>query len=174
MKLRFIILCMLTTCYAKAQKQLVVHTTDEFLELGSPICYLNELGDTIIPFGKYMYGGSNTINHIGFVQELHAPGWATINAKGEKLFYTFSYDTAPDHAKEGLFRIINEKGLMGFADTLGNIVIKPQFAFALPFKNDSAKVTSIGKKVVLDPYCDHWSWESDKWFYINKKGKRVK
>lgn len=33
------------------------YTSTEFPELGSSVCYLNERGDTVIPFGKYHYGG---------------------------------------------------------------------------------------------------------------------
>ena len=35
--------------------------------------------------------------HIGFVMEPHKPGWTTINNKGEKLFYAFSFDNGPDY-----------------------------------------------------------------------------
>ncbi|MEB3373752.1 hypothetical protein SFC43_12680 [Bacteroides sp. CR5/BHMF/2] len=36
---------------------LIAYTSTEFPELGSSVCYLNERGDTVIPFGKYHYGG---------------------------------------------------------------------------------------------------------------------
>lgn len=35
---------------------------------------------------------------------------------------------------------------MGFADTLGNVIIKPQFAFVCPFKDGKAEVTYTGEK----------------------------
>ena len=141
-----LLFCIFTTGCLDGQKQsdhaiLIAYTSTEFPELGSSVCYLNERGDTVIPFGKYHYGGSDTIRHIGFVVEPHTPGWTTINNKGEKLFYTFSFDNGPDYVEEGLFRIINDEMLMGFADTLGNVVIQPQFAFVFPFKDGKAEVT---------------------------------
>lgn len=64
--------------------------------------------------------------------------------------------------------------LMGFADTLGNVVIKPQFAFVCPFKDGKAEVTYTGEK-------RHWMimgsielWQSDDWFYIDKNGNKLK
>ena len=50
-----------------------------------------------------------------------------------KLFYVVECDNGPDYVKEGLFRIMDEKGLMGFADSSGHIIITPQFKFAYPF-----------------------------------------
>ena len=32
---------------------LTAHTTEPYLEVGVPVCYLNERGDTIVPYGKY-------------------------------------------------------------------------------------------------------------------------
>ena len=47
--------------------------------------------------------------------------------RAKNFFYVFKYDNGPDYIQEGLFRIMNEDGLVGFADSLGNVVIKPQF-----------------------------------------------
>ena len=54
--------------------------------------------------------------------------------RSKELFYVFKYDNGPDYIQEGLFRIMNEDGLVGFADSLGNVVIKPQFKFAYPLR----------------------------------------
>ena len=91
-----------------------------------------------------------------------------------KLFYAFSFDNGPDYVEEGLFRIINDEMLMGFADTLGNVIIKPQFAFVWPFKDGKAEVTYTGEKKALDDYGEHWTWQSDDWFYIDKNGNKLK
>ena len=160
-----LLFCIFTTGCLDGQKQsdhaiLIAYTSTEFPELGSSVCYLNGRGDTVIPFGKYHYGGSDTIRHIGFVVEPHTPGWTTINNKGEKLFYTFSFDNGPDYVEEGLFRIINDEMLMGFA--------------VFPFKDGKAEVTYTGAKKAMDDYGEHWTWQSDHWFYIDKKGNKLK
>lgn len=46
---------------------LTAHTTEPYLEVGVPVCYLNERGDTIVPYGKYRYCQTDTIKKIGFV-----------------------------------------------------------------------------------------------------------
>ena len=93
-----------------------------------------------------------------------------IDNQGKELFYVFKCDNGPDHIREGLFRIMDDNGWIGFADSLGNVVIKPQFKFAFPFKNDKAKVTFTGEeKAIFDGV--HHEWVSNEWQYINKKGE---
>ena len=88
--------------------------------------------------------------------------------------YVFKYDNGPDYIQEGLFRIMNEDGLVGFADSLGNVVIKPQFKFANPFENGKAKVTFSGEnKEVPDSKGEKHYWDSSNWYYINKNDKII-
>lgn len=149
---------------------LTAYTKEEHPEHGTPVCYLNVRKDTVIPFGKYRYCGSDTIRHIGFVLDRKI---VCINNRGEELFKVFNYDNGPDHVKEGRFRIQNEDGRIGFADARGNIVIQPQYAFAYPFKNNRAKVTYSGERRPVDEKLEHWNWESDYWFYIDREGNYV-
>lgn len=155
---------------------LTAHTTEPYLEVGVPVCYLNERGDTIVPYGKYRYCQTDTIKKIGFVYE-NKPKDARIiciNDAGKELFYVFKYDNGPDYIQEGLFRIMNEDGLVGFADSLGNVIIEPQFKFAYPFKGGKTKVTLEGEqKVVPESDGEKHYWESETWFYIDKKNRRL-
>lgn len=149
---------------------LTARTTSEYLEPGVPVCYLNTRKDTIIPFGKYKYFSSDTIRHIGFVLDKEI---ICIDNKGNELFDVYNFDNDADSVKEGLFRIKDKTGKIGFADTLGNVIIKPQFAFAYPFENGKAKVTYSGEKSFIDEMQEHWKWKSDYWFYIDPKGEFV-
>ncbi len=155
---------------------LTAHTTEPYLEVGVPVCYLNERGDTIVPYGKYRYCQTDTIKKIGFVYE-NKPKDARIiciNDAGKELFYVFKYDNGPDYIQEGLFRIMDEDGLVGFADSLGNVIIEPQFKFAYPFKGGKAKATLKGeRKVVPESDGEKHYWESETWFYIDKKNRRL-
>lgn len=155
---------------------LTAHTTEPYLEVGVPVCYLNERGDTIVPYGKYRYCQTDTIKKIGFVYE-NKPKDARIiciNDAGKELFYVFKYDNGPDYIQEGLFRIMNEDGLVGFADSLGNVIIEPQFKFAYPFKGGKTKATLKGeRKVVLESDGEKHYWESETWFYIDKRNKHL-
>ena len=155
---------------------LIAHTNEKQLEVGAPVCYLNERGDTIVPYGKYRFCQTDTIRNIGFVYENIANAKIVcIDVKGRKLFDVFQYDNGPDYIREGLFRIMDENGLIGFADLLGNEVIKPQFKFALPFENGKAKVTFSGEsKDIPDSNGEKHYRESSDWYYIDKNGKILK
>ena len=64
-----LLFCIFMTGCLDGQKQsdhsiLIAYMSTEYPELGSSVCYLNEQGDTIVPFGKYHYGGSDTIRLI--------------------------------------------------------------------------------------------------------------
>ena len=160
----------------KGSRNLIAHTTENFLEVGVSVCYLNERGDTIVPYGKYRFCQTDTIRNIGFVYENRQNARIVcIDNQGKELFYAFKYDNGADYVREGLFRITDDKGLIGFADTLGNIVIKPQFKFAFPFKNGKAKVTFSGEsKDVPDSNGEEHYWDSSDWVYIDKNGKMLK
>ena len=155
---------------------LTAHTTEPYLEVGVPVCYLNERGDTIVPYGKYRYCQTDTIKKIGFVYE-NKPKDARIiciNDAGKELFYVFKYDNGPEYIQEGLFRIMDEDGLVGFADSLGNVIIEPQFKFAYPFKGGKTKATLKGeRKVVPESDGEKHYWESGTWFYIDKRNKHL-
>lgn len=157
------------------EKLLIAHTNEKRLEVGAPVCYLNERGDTIVPYGKYRFCQTDTIQNIGFVYENKPDAKIVcIDVEGRKLFNVFKYDNGVDYAREGFFRIIDDKGLIGFADTLGNIVIKTQFKFAFPFENGKAKVTFSGKnKEIPDSNGKKHYWDSSEWYYINKNGKII-
>lgn len=162
--------------FFKKDGSLIARTTEKHLEVGIPVCYLNECGDTIVPHGKYRFCQTDTIRNIGFVYENRQNARIVcIDNQGKELFYVFKYDNGADDVKEGLFRITDDKGLIGFADTLGNIVIKPQFKFAFPFKNGKAKVTFSGEsKDVPDSNGEKHYWDSSDWYYIDKNGKMLK
>lgn len=137
----------------------------------SDVCYIDEKGDTIIPYGRFSYCGSDSISPVGFVLE-HKVGLACINTEGQILCYALDIDIGiPDYLSEGHFRIVNEEGLIGFADSLGHVVVKPQFKWALPFDGGKAKVTYTGHK--SDPHDEHWEWVSDDWFYIDYQGNKL-
>lgn len=127
---------------------------------------------------KFKRAALNAFNAVtGISITLPAPKDARIiciNDAGKELFYVFKYDNGPDYIQEGLFRIMNEDGLVGFADSLGNVIIEPQFKFAYPFKGGKTKATLKGeRKVVPESDGEKHYWESETWFYIDKKNRRL-
>lgn len=159
--------------FRKTKGKLIAHTFEENLETGVPVCFLNEQGDTIVPFGKYKFCQINRVKNLVFAYENKQDARIVcLNGQGKELFYVFQYDNGPDKLREGLFRITDENGLIGFADSLGNIVIKPQFKFAFPFENGKAKVTLSGEsKVVPGSKDEKHHWDSPDWYYIDTNGK---
>ncbi len=136
--------------------------------------YVNAENDTVIAC-EYTHAYTDTIKTLGFVFDSHKKKIICFNNKGERLFHVFKYDNGPDYIRDGLFRIMNDKELIGFADSLGNVVIEPQFKFAFPFSGGKAKVTFRGrrKKVPGSRGAKHY-WDSKNWFYIDKQGFQIK
>lgn len=156
----------------KRNEDLFAHTTEKHLEAGVPVCYLNEQGDTIVPYGKYKFCQTDTIRHIGFVYEnkQHDARIVCIDNQGKELFYVFKHDNGPDDIREGLFRVMDENGLIGFADSLGHVVIKPQFKFATPFDNGKAQTTLSGK---ANGDGEHSFWVSDDWQLVSRYRSKI-
>lgn len=46
----------------------------------------------------------------------------------------FQCDNGSDYVSEGMYRIVDQRGRIGYADESGKTVIKPRFAFGFPFK----------------------------------------
>lgn len=106
--------------------EIVAQTTAGFLETRGSVCYLNLDGDTVIPWGNCTFGSSDRIKFLGFVRdENNGKGCGALDNRGKGLFKPFIQDNGPDVVREGLFRIQDENGLIGFANTLGNVVVKP-------------------------------------------------
>lgn len=130
--------------------------------------FKDENGKVIIK-AQYNISYTNTLKHIAFVGKYKDKYLICIDRKGNKLFNVFVYDNGPDYVQEGLFRITNNEGLMGFADTLGNIIIAPQYKFANPFENGRAEVTFEGHKEMDG---EHYYWAGGDWFFIENPLKK--
>lgn len=90
-----------------------------------------------------------------------------------KHYGVFQCDNGNDYVSEGLYRIVDKRGRIGYADESGRTVIKPRFAFGFPFENGKAKVTDKGEmKEVPGSDGEYHYWKSDEWYYIDKKGNR--
>ena len=141
----------------------------EYDEIGVKNAYVNLSGDTIVAAGKYLYCYTDTLKTIGMVLKNNGQ-IAAIDKSGKELFEVFRYDNGPDYVSDGLFRIV-DKGKIGYANMDGEIVILPIFDCAYPFKNGKAKVSLNCKKT---PENEHQIWESNKWYSIDKTGKKIK
>ena len=85
----------------------------------------------------------------------------------KKTYHIYQFDNGDDYFCEGLQRIVNKEGKIGFTDSLRNMAIEPRFAFAFPFEDGYAKVTDTGKS---ESAGEHMMWVSDSWYYIDHNG----
>lgn len=162
-----LLICGFTSCRqsVKPNNYLVLFSDINQAQFG----YKNTAGDTIIPLGKYPRCFTDTFKTYAIVAKPYS-GFIAIDRQENILYQVFAYDNGPDYISDGVFRIIENKKL-GFAEAAtGEVVIKPQFDCAFPFKKGVAKV-SINCEIQADG--EHNSWISNDWLYINKKGKKV-
>lgn len=87
----------------------------------------------------------------------------------------FVFDNGPDPVSDGLYRVVDDHGRIGYADAYGVVRIAPRFAFGLPFANGVARVTLSGHPVAVPgSEGEYHRWEDGDWFCINKSGSIVK
>lgn len=109
--------------------------------------------------------------------------WMTLRVMFKKTDYddrlntkypAFQYDNGDDYVRDGLYRIVDERGRIGYADEKGNTVITPRFSFGFPFENGKAKVTDCGQmKEVEGSRGEYHYWESGDWYFIDKSGRKL-
>ena len=96
------------------------------------------------------------------------------NERKNKKYLAFKYDNGDDPLKDGLYRIVDQRGKIGYADEQGNTVITPRFVYGFPFENGKARVADYGeKKEVEGSNGECHYWESDGWYYIDKTGRKL-
>ncbi len=156
-------------------ENLIAVTDEEHLQYGVRVAYVNEKNDTIIPFGKYAYYGTDTLEYYANV--LEHPNDTTyrrlmaIDRNQNVLFDVVVFNNGPEPFAEGLTRVIRN-GKMGFANKFGQVVIPCVYNFAKSFKNGKAEVTYNATEYLnMDK---HKKVESDEWFVIDKKGNILK
>ena len=95
-----------------------------------------------------------------------------VNRKGDFLFYPYFFDNGPDYLKENYFRIQDEKGKVGFANSDGEITIKPQYDYASSFvMGFSSYCNGCYLDRTKDP--EHPPLVGGKWGFIDKFGKEI-
>lgn len=109
-------------------------------------------------------------------------GWAAIDVNEKVLFNVYNASNGepnPDILIEGKIRIVNSDNLIGFANSKGQVVIKPQFESISTFYKGKAIVGKSCKEVPWDNHekdsgCNHYSIICSKHGYINSKGVVIK
>jgi len=144
--------------------RLVQRATDE------ACAYVSAAGDTVIPFGRYAMAATERFDKVALVLP---PGgkWLGIDRQERVLFHPFIFDNGPDYPAEGLLRIVNATGLIGYADmATGRVVLPPQFEAAFPFEHGRARV-GRGCRLVVEG--EHSVWDCAGWQSIDHQGRPV-
>lgn len=135
--------------------------------------YVNQDGQTIVPYNRYLQCYTDTIRTIGFVFKPNV-GCVALNNKGKELFNVFMADNGNDYPKDELFRILDKSGTkMGVANIKGQVIVKPKYDAIFPYHEGLAAV-SVGCKTVRpqdDP--EHEYVVGGKWGFIDKRGHEV-
>ncbi|MBO2007621.1 WG repeat-containing protein [Hymenobacter negativus] len=132
--------------------------------------YVSAAGDTVIPFGRYALCATERFDKVALVLP---PGgkWVGIDRLERVLFHPFIFDNGPDYPVEGVIRIVNAAGLIGYADTAtGRVVLAPQYEAAFPFEGGRARV---GRRCRLVAEGEHSRWDCAAWQSIDHQGRLV-
>ena len=148
---------------------------EDYLQYAVKVAYLNDAGDTIIPFGKYAYFGTDSLIHYANVMQHPSDStWGrqvAIDRNQRILFDLLMFDYGPDLFSEGLTRVLRN-GKMGYANKYGQIVIPCIYDYGGWFHNGKTEV-SFNAREFMDNE-EHKRVESDEWFLIDKQGRKVK
>jgi hypothetical protein len=132
----------------------------------SMYAYFDEKGNKVL--GDYYAAYTDTITDYGIVADLSS---VLIDKSGKHIYDIFTIDNGPDYTSEGIYRIV-KNGKIGYIDSIScKVLIEPKFDCAYPFKDGKAKVSVNCRKVYEG---EHYTWESNGWYFIDKKGNIVK
>lgn len=133
--------------------------------------YIDKKGAICIALDKYARCYTDTFKNYALIYDVDR-GLIGINKKEEKLFQAvWNGEGGPIEESDGMI-IIEENGLYGYANNKGKIVIEPIYKCAESFKDGKAYVAINCKNYHAKK--KHIKKEEGDWFYINKKGKRIK
>ena len=177
-----LLLLFVGSTYGQRKFKVVVTETDTWRDIYSLV---DENGKLIrqLDTSKYlMCFNPDQYVYFGIFGLKGFKGWAAIDANEKLLFdvYNTSFgEPTPDYLIEDKIRIVDSNNLIGFADTQGRVIIKPQFEIATSFHKGKAIIGQTCKKVPWGEHskesdCHHYSIICQRHGYINQKGETLK
>ena len=165
----FTLTCLSFTDVKNSYLVLQVDTTQKYEQYS----YVNEKGETVVPYKRYPLCYTDTIRTIGFVWKSNV-GCVAINNKGEELFNVYMVDNGNDYPVDGLFRILDEIGQkMGVANMEGKVVVNPKYDAIFPYHDGLAAVAVGSKTVEYDSIANYRRFVNGKALVL-KHGKWMK
>lgn len=97
-----------------------------------------------------------------------------VSCTTQTSYQPYQFDNGDDYVRDGMARVVDQQGRIGYVDVNGVVRIKPRFACAFPFENGKAKVTDEGKiQSVAGSNNEYHYCESHHWYYIDKSGRKL-
>lgn len=129
-------------------------------------CYAMQFNRDLNAEGELLQGAA-----VVHLRQFRGQKNVVINPKGEVLYHSYWFDNGADYIEDGLVRIRNDQGLIGYANGhTGRMVIAPQYACADAFANGVALVAITGQVVKTDAEHEQCVGE---YVRIDKQGKRL-
>ena len=164
-----VILFVLVSSISVGQEREIMYRIEN--ELMDECGYVNQNGDTLIPFGECVICFTDSLNYAIVVKwERTDYAFPIIDSKGNELYGAFIFDNGPDYVEDGTFRIVKDDKI-GYMTVEGEIIISPTYEGAWPFENGRALVSY---KADIESDGEHSWWVGGDWFYIDKNGNRHK
>lgn len=153
LSLMLFLLLLAGSTFGQKKFKVVVTETDTWRNIYSLV---DENGNVIRKLDTAKYYTSFNNDEYGYFAVFGKKGfkgWAAIDAEEKILFdvYNTSFgEPTPDYLIEDKIRIIDSNNLIGFANTQGQIIIRPQFKIASSFHKGKAIVGKTCKKILWD------------------------
>ncbi|MCE5309912.1 MAG: WG repeat-containing protein [Acidobacteriales bacterium] len=128
--------------------------------------YRDNSGRIVIP---PRYQVAQAFSPEGLAAVVDDGGWAYIDTAGRTVIRPLVVDNGPDYFREGVARFRRD-GKVGFFNTRGTVVIKPAYAYAMPFSEGLAAVCD-GCIEMLEG--EHRAVKGGKWGFIDRRGVLV-
>ena len=178
--LSIVLLFITVSAFAQKPKDYLIYHEDTTGKQRYGFVFTNVAGDAVLRLdtAQYYFCTTDTMYYFAVVGLTHKRGWWAIDRDEKILFqvYNTSYgEPSPDEVTDGMIRITDDSGRIGFANSRGEIVIKPAFEVASEFYHGHAIIGKKCKKVLWccegenedKHYCNDCSLTG----YINKKGQ---
>ena len=119
--------------------------------------FKNQKGGTVLGLDSSVFERcfTDTLQYFAIVKYKNKKGFSAIDKNKKVLFSVFDNSgqgTYPDIVNEGMIRIVNDIGKIGFANFKGEIIIPPTFDYAEKFYKNSSIVGNECKNKIVGEY----------------------
>jgi len=168
------------TLVGQSQKDFLVVQEDTSFNHKFKYFFLTPSGDTVtrLDTSNYYVCFSDTVQAFAIVGLKNKKGWWAIDRNEKILFQVYNTsvgEPSPDELQDGMIRIVDNYGKIGFANQSGQIVIKPKFEAASSFYKGKAIIGRQCKQVLWcckgDNEDKHYLMQCQQTGYIDGNGQ---